>query len=84
MRFDDQNNTIRAPKTMNSMCDDDRGRYRNAERSAGAGSSTIGSITMKAAPRNEPRIEPSPPMMTMNSTWNERSMSKASGSQEPS
>ncbi len=36
---------------------------------------------MKAAPRNEPRIEPSPPMMTMNRTWNERSMLKASGSQ---
>ena len=44
----------------------------------------IGISTMKAAPRNEPRIEPSPPMMTMNRIWNERLMSKASGSQEPS
>ena len=31
----------------------------------------IGTSTMKAAPRNEPRIEPSPPMMTMNSTRND-------------
>ena len=38
---------------------------------------------MKAAPRKEPRIEPSPPMITMNSSWNERSMLKASGSQAP-
>ena len=31
---------------------------------------------MKAAPRKQPRIEPSPPMMTMNRTWKDRLMSK--------
>ena len=40
--------------------------------SAGSWLRKIGSIVMKAAPRNAPRIEPSPPMMIMNSTWNER------------
>ena len=38
---------------------------------------------MNAAPRKEPRIEPSPPMITMKSSWKERFTSKASGSQEP-
>ena len=40
----------------------------------GACSRRIGSSTMKAAPRNEPRMLPSPPMMIMNRIWNERSM----------
>ena len=38
---------------------------------------------MNAAPRKDPMIDPSPPMITMNSTWNERSILNASGSQEP-
>jgi hypothetical protein len=33
----------------------------------------IGNSTMKPAPRNEPRIEPTPPMITMNRILNERS-----------
>ncbi len=38
---------------------------------------------MKAAPRNEPRIDPSPPMITMKRSWKERFTSKASGSHDP-
>ena len=38
---------------------------------------------MKAAPKKLPMIEPRPPMMTMNSSWNERSMLNAAGSHEP-
>ena len=45
--------------------------------------STIGSTTMKAAPKKLPMIEPRPPMMTMNSRSNERVMPKAAGSHEP-
>ncbi|MNC95200.1 hypothetical protein D3C83_122570 [compost metagenome] len=43
----------------------------------------IGISTMKPAPRNEPRIDPTPPMMTMNRTRKERSSVKASGSTVP-
>ena len=43
----------------------------------------IGNSVMKAAPRNEPRIEPAPPMMIMKSTRNERSSVNASGSTVP-
>ena len=38
---------------------------------------------MKAAPKKLPMIEPRPPMMIMNSNWNERSMLNAAGSHEP-
>ena len=43
----------------------------------------IGSRTMKAAPRNEPRMLPTPPMITMNRMRNDRSRLKASGSTVP-
>jgi hypothetical protein len=43
----------------------------------------IGSTTMKAAPKKLPMIEPRPPMMIMKSSWKERSMEKAAGSQPP-
>ncbi len=43
----------------------------------------IGRMTMNAAPKKLPMIEPRPPMMIMNSSWNERSMLKAAGSQAP-
>jgi hypothetical protein len=39
---------------------------------------------MKPAPRKDPRMLPSPPMMIMNSTWKERFTSNASGSHDPS
>ena len=39
-------------------------------------------MMMKAAPKKLPMIEPSPPMITMNSSWNERSMLNAAGSHE--
>ena len=40
-------------------------------------------MVMKAAPSRAPRIEPTPPITTMNSNSNERSIEKASGSHEP-
>jgi len=43
----------------------------------------IGSSTMKAAPMNEPRMLPTPPMITMNRIRNDRSRLKASGSTVP-
>ncbi len=46
-------------------------------------SSRIGRMMMKAAPKNAPMIEPSPPMMTRNSNWNERSTENACDSHEP-
>ena len=46
-------------------------------------SSTMGSTTRKAAPKKAPAIEPSPPMITMNSSWKLRSMENAAGSHEP-
>ena len=49
----------------------------------GSASSRIGSTTMKAAPKKLPMIEPSPPMITMNSRSNERLMLNAAGSHEP-
>ena len=45
--------------------------------------SKIGSSVMNAAPRNDPRMLPSPPMITMNRMRNERSSVKASGSTVP-
>ena len=42
--------------------------------------SRIGVVTMRAAPRNAPRIEARPPMMMMKRSWNERSRSKPAGS----
>ncbi len=38
---------------------------------------------MKAAPKKLPTIDPMPPMMTMKSSWNERSTENAAGSHEP-
>ncbi len=43
----------------------------------------IGRITINAAPKKLPMMEPMPPMMTMKSNWKERSTEKAAGSQEP-
>ena len=43
----------------------------------GTKSRKIGSSTINPAPRNEPRMLPSPPMMIINKIWNERSISKA-------
>ena len=43
----------------------------------------IGSSTMNAAPRKEPRMLPTPPMMIMNRMRNDRSRLKPSGSTVP-
>ena len=75
-------NTIKAPKIINS-------RYdavvvgKVSPNASGRRLSAIGSSTMKAAPKKLPMIEPSPPMMTMNNNWKERSMLNAAGSHEP-
>src|SRR5262249_56336253 len=75
-------NTISPPKKMNSI-----GEIAavDSETPSHAGSwlRTRGISTMNAAPRKEPRMVPSPPMMIMNSTWNERLTSNAKGSHEP-
>src|SRR5215467_8835551 len=76
-------NTMMTPNSMNSICDIVAVEIGIPSHD-GSWLSVIGSSTMKAAPRNEPRIVPSPPMMIMNSTWNDRLTSNASGSQEPS
>ena len=44
--------------------------------------SSNGKITMKAAPKKLPAIDPKPPMMTMNKSWKLRSMENAAGSHE--
>src|ERR1017187_9844691 len=75
-------NTISAPKTMDSTWEaaaTESGKPNHC----GSWFSTIGSRTMKRAPKNAPMIEPRPPMMTMKSSWNERSIEKAAGSQDP-
>jgi hypothetical protein len=46
-------------------------------------SSSTGKSTMNAAPRNAPATLPSPPMMMMNRTWNERVRSSPCGSTVP-
>ena len=44
----------------------------------------IGKITMNAAPKNDPMIDPSPPMITMNNIGNDAlRMLNTSGSAEP-
>src|SRR5438552_9044701 len=83
MRLDDEEEDERAPKIMNSMFEI-IGVDSGMPRYVGSWFSTSGRITMKAAPRNDPRIEPRPPMITMKSSWNERFTSKARGSQLPS
>ncbi len=45
--------------------------------------SSTGRSTMNPAPRNEPRMLPTPPMMIMNRMRNERSRVKPSGSTVP-
>ncbi|KAG1165791.1 hypothetical protein G6F35_018570 [Rhizopus arrhizus] len=75
-------NTISAPNTMCSMCaavSTDSGMPS----ACGMFDSATGTSTMKAAPKKLPMIEPSPPMITMNSSWNERVRANASGSHEP-
>src|ERR1700730_18460378 len=79
-------NTIRAPKIIDSKFDTVAVLIFQPNSAPNGGSAwlrKIGSNTMKAAPSTLPRIEPRPPMMTMNMSWKERSMSKAAGSHEP-
>ena len=71
---------------MNSVCDTAAVEMLTPTRSPIAGKNwfrKIGKITMKAAPKKLPMMEPMPPMMTMNNNWKERSIEKAAGSQEP-
>src|SRR5262245_18615243 len=75
-------NTIIAPNNMNSIWEIAAVDSENPSH-AGSWLRTMGISTMNAAPRKEPRMVPSPPMMIMNSTWNERLTSNAKGSHEP-
>jgi hypothetical protein len=56
-----------APNSMNSMCEIIAVDIAIPSHD-GNWLRKIGTSTMKAAPRNEPRMVPSPPMMIMNST----------------
>ena len=67
---------MRPPKTISSIC------FSSATGSAsptrwGALVRKIGTSTMKAAPRKDPRTLPRPPMITMKSTRKDWLMSKA-------
>src|SRR5204862_459740 len=73
---------MRPPNTISSICFcSATGRCRPTV--CGAFVRRIGTRTMKAAPRNDPRMEPSPPMITMNRTRKESVTSKASVSALP-
>src|SRR5258708_13972552 len=79
-------NTIKAPKIIDSKFDTVAVLIFQPNSAPSGGSAwlrKIGSSTMKAAPSTLPRIEPRPPMMTMNMSWKERSIEKAAGSHEP-
>ena len=81
-----RNQTIRPPKIMSSACEltvVEIGMPVTDEMNAKNWLSAIGSTTMKAAPKKLPRMDPMPPMMTMNSSLNERSTENAPGSQAP-
>src|SRR5205085_7975925 len=68
-------NTISAPKIIDSKCDTVAVLMFQPNRVPKGGSAwlrKIGSSTMKAAPSMLPRIEPRPPMMTMNMSWKAR------------
>src|SRR6266496_3709441 len=75
-----------APKTITSRFDmSPEGSVMPSTLSSGCATllRKIGSSVMKAAPMNDPRMLPTPPMMTMNRILNERSRLNASGSTVP-
>ncbi len=81
---------MRPPNTINSRLDviDPGSDHCSADCSSRLSActptfSTIGVSTMNAAPRNDPRMLPMPPMITMNRIRNDRSSVKASGSTVP-
>src|SRR5574343_1745643 len=78
--------TISEPKVMSSACETAAVEMVTPTRLPSAGRNwlrKIGRMTLKAPPKKLPRIEPMPPMMTMNSSWKERSTENAAGSHEP-
>ena len=75
--------TIRAPNTMSSRFDARLRLTRSREEGVRATFRRIGSRTMNAAPRKEPRTLPIPPMIIMKRIWKERFRSKAWGSTDP-
>ena len=77
---------ISAPNTISSRFDMRPGGICTPSPCSMSGATVlrkIGSSTMNAAPRNDPRMLPTPPMITMNSTRNDRSRLKPSGSTVP-
>ncbi len=75
--------TIRAPKIIDSGARPARWRSGCRTLPGTLVQRRCGSSTMKAAPKKLPMIEPRPPMITMNSSWNERSIENAAGSHAP-
>src|SRR4029078_8201997 len=71
--------TISAPKIMNSRCDAVTTEIGMPSH-LGTELRKSARRTMKAAPKKLPMMEPRPPMITMNSSWNERSIENAAGS----
>src|SRR5262245_16390767 len=77
-----KNKMMSAPNTMSWRClASATGRSSPIE--LGTLVRRMGTSRMNAAPRNEPRMLPSPPMITMNRTRNDSAMSKASVSALP-
>ncbi len=75
-----------APKIMNSAWATpavEMSIPTNAPRAGKNWFKKIGRITINAAPKKLPMMEPMPPIMTMNSSWNERSIENAAGSHAP-
>ena len=69
-----------APSTMRWTISSVPESKPSPRRAAPSRDRTSGSTTMKPAPRKAPRRVPSPPMMTMNRIWNERSRLNPAGS----
>ena len=74
---------IRPPKMMSWKLDTKPAPSASPNSAGTTLSSRIGSSTMNAAPRKEPMMEPTPPMMIMNKILNDRSRLKPSGSTVP-
>ena len=61
----DQEITYQRTENDDTRCVNGLYRKWQAQRVRQLGSSMIGRIRIKAAPRNDPMIDPSPPMITM-------------------
>ena len=69
-----------APRTMRWVMSSTPESNTSPSRALPSRARISGKTTISAAPKNAPRIDASPPMMTMNRIWNERSRLKPAGS----